>query len=116
MKHIFSSTTDKMKSAKRFSSRTCIRRPEPTVRASALLDITSKLQMPEVDVQLPQSKGNGSPPTSEFCITTKSVEWSVRADVAKHSFLFPQSSHARVQIVPCWREGVSLFTGRPVFA
>lgn len=44
MKHIFSRKTDKMKTANRFSSRTCIRRPEPTARTSALRDITSKLK------------------------------------------------------------------------
>lgn len=92
-------------------------RPEPTVRTSAWRDITSKLQMPEVDVKLPQSRGNGSPPTSDFCITTKSVEWSVRADVAKRSFLFSgRPTHTCRWIAPRWCEGVSMFTGHPAFA
>lgn len=92
-------------------------RPEPTVRTSAWRDITSKLQTAEVDVKLPQSRGNGSPPTSDFCITTKSVEWSVRADVAKRSFLFSgRPTHTCRWIAPRWCEGVSMFTGHPVFA
>lgn len=79
-------------------NRPCVRRPEPTVRPSALRDITSKLQMPEVDVKLPQSRGNGSPPTSDFCTTSKSVESSVAAGVAKRAFPLPQSSYAHVQM------------------
>lgn len=89
----------------------------------ALHDNTSKLQMPELDVKQPQIKGNGSPPTKEFCLMAMISAIECREQWSKTFFPVPgvilhthseELFHVYVRVWVCLQDIKGLHDSKPI--